>query len=1709
MKTQNQYLISFFFVFFFILQISGQHLNENSSSSQWSLFFQDLDDIYSSSQINANLSKELPLKRDLSFQMPGLGISPFIGSATPNVDVNIHNLAHLPLQNALALMDMTHLRFPAGTPANSTNMYTTEIQWAGSAINPTSFTEKYFVDTYSSSVNDLENFSTFIFEEGGHLTLGRYMKLDYKLANPLNDPEPTATQIAQHDALYSTMFNLNFHLKRVCNQNASSGASILSDIGTIWDVKEFNYLRDFIDITYEAEISPQYVLKMFNPLEFVVPLYNPNDYANDTYTLEYLISPYLKTKLSPDITFESALCSSADDYIELQNVLLTSSKNEVRRQMVKYVYEYFLHFDEIEGSNLTNETEFNLRINNVDTDWASFVSYIQNHAFYERLTQVDFHFECGNELYFPSWYKQMPDFLGATCELSELKSSSALYIAMCQTAVQEIKDLLPNAKVGVAGRENAGTCTWIEDLVNAFTFDGSPSEPDALILHFYSPYMATAEFNESQIFTVENVNSIASSHTAQLRALEVNDYDNILSDIPIWYTEVGTGAESDNSLFAENPAPPASWFDFLTKMNIWNTLITRKDQFQNDIQNNSTITDAHLLYNGGSNAPHLESDFILWHSLLGEDRSSIYINPNASTDDQIYDFADQGLHNAIVAKLTEDGLNYASPVIFVDETVEDTDYTDFTISGWNACGVSQDFIYNTPNTWGWLMSESLSQDCRNYRYLVVNGSHQTCVLDNFDDFDANSLVDLFVYDLNNSGGSVDPIVLTAADIMAIQNDQVTGGTISGGNVCFYSGLVSDLNTGLTQTVFNDNQGIIELPPFSVLILKGNADLVSSGSPAAEFFGLSEVDQSIILNGQDIVWTEDRSSSTDIIIESGAKLTIDGANIKFNQNTGITVKAGGELVLENAARLNAKNACEGEFWKGIRAESTPSDFEQLESLQAVVNINDNCLIQNAEVGLFAASDVAPFKGGAIIEANDCTFKNNKIDVIIAPYKRIVNGVEMPHKSSFTNCQFIVDKDLPEIVADADFPMSQFLINGNLPEYRVFAYLVDGIEFDQCSFLNLTDFDSSPYSERGIGLRGIEANLIITGDNDKYDYPGDEEHTTFYGFDLGCKFGAKGNYFQVREMEFQNNYRGLTAIGSPNSELIFSNFEIPLPLPGQFEDLPWGAFFVSSDGYTIEENQFFGTDPNEYAVGLVIDNSFMGGNTIRRNKYHNLFVGTGVRNLNWNEQDLDGLQNVCNQYFNNRNDIFLQGETRWNGDQGVNGGDQDKLANNQFSNAISDCTNHEDFFIDPDYAGFGSSDFFFYFHTPDDILEPDCPNAFAPASAEHILRIEQTPPGGADPFDYNTHCIQTVFFDNGEEELEELTDDLNEKLTLEENALNLYRLTVDGGDEDELMIAINNIYSNSSFVVRDLLIQNYPLSDDVMREVIMRTQPLDPWHLTQVLLSNAPLNQGLTQFLEDSEVLSPFFMSFIYDANENGSNNLREILEMEVRHRQLDAYLAEKKVKQKVYMLSSEMRSTEMENFVDLREDLAQKQWQIANALESDPAFAQSLIDQLDHSKLEDTWEIILSSAGDTPLASSDYSTLYASFEDEDIDYGLAMQHINSKSSELLLPRFPITAWLYRSLGIASSASSQDSEIEKGILNIYPNPANEVAYITYDSAIKDLAELHIYDVNGRLIWNAKTNGSGITEFSAKDWKAGVYLIEMKVEDKSMESIKFIKK
>ncbi|MFN8777058.1 MAG: T9SS type A sorting domain-containing protein [Flavobacteriales bacterium] len=861
---------------------------------------------------------------------------------------------------------------------------------------------------------------------------------------------------------------------------------------------------------------------------------------------------------------------------------------------------------------------------------------------------------------------------------------------------------------------------------------------------------------------------------------------------------------------------------------------------------------------------------------------------------------------------------------------------------------------------------------------------------------------------------------------------------------------------------------------------------------------------------------------DLVFEPGTVTYINNMTFEFGPEANVIIRQNAKVRM-NGSVFTALH-CNTQMWPGVNLLGHVSLSQSPFSLTAPFNAGGQGLlimqnqsrIEHARIGVEVGINNST--AGGVIYATDSEFRNNKMDVSFRKYHAYSGTTLVANKSYFGNCLFIT---------------RQALLNaGEAPGNHVTLDQVDRIVFRSCSFVNSTPLSVYNWFNRGTGIWSRRASFIVQGSNNPWTgSPLDVVNTSFYHLNTGIR--SLGGYsphafYTCREMEFQHCLYGIMNYQTNRPMIVLNNFL--LPEASGFDFLPEelvnindptgqlverGIFLTGSTGYTVEQNTFTGFDNplvnDDYpgGLGIWVDQSgAVDDNFIRNNDFNEMKLGIyATRNNGYTAQQA-GVQLICNDFVSGVTDIYRFANSNLRYDQGGNQGPLgDNLkAGNRFSQDVPDCSAVGDFVIDPDNTNYTA-----YYAHYEPITIPDCGgvSAYDQGQLLTVSFFDFVPYSPADcPLSFSPGGGGGTGPGSAPGIIAAIGNVRNQLAASQQ----LYTSMVDANQKQNTIEVIEMALPAQSQFVRDILLQRHPLSDEVLKKVVYYADKFNPWHLTQVFLANSPLSKEVLFSIEDSDILSDFFMGFLYDADHGAS--LRKLMESEISYYESELDRLHVDLAYSLVHYQSEP-GTEEDVLMDYQPYQIAVQESAADKYLFDKVgfsvfggeYAQALDQIPDHDDWNTYRELVnldatIDQNGDQPDQEiNDYLiNLSQDLENDFCHFARSVLFGSGLCAEDPIPVFPIQ---YRSLQIEQVRSKS----QVPLLGAWPNPTTSSAWIHYPIEADGVGSLRVISPSGQVIQESFLNTSGLFELDLVRFGAGLYLVQLIVEDTILDSTKVV--
>jgi len=613
----------------------------------------------------------------------------------------------------------------------------------------------------------------------------------------------------------------------------------------------------------------------------------------------------------------------------------------------------------------------------------------------------------------------------------------------------------------------------------------------------------------------------------------------------------------------------------------------------------------------------------------------------------------------------------------------------------------------------------------------------------------------------------------------------------------------------------------------------------------------------------------------INVESGGILAIQSGNTRFGPMGRIVVKKGGVVIISPGAVLTSLDPSCPCMWQGIEVWGTtgqPStNITQHGYLIIAGDPTNNVYINNAHIGvLLGARDYCVFTGaphcsgpfnlslsGGVIRANDATFFSNGIGI-----KFILKDESESSTNSIKNCRFnstaLIDNNYstcknslanPYAYPNIHNPYNGFANNTCRSTIGIWQNMVDGVTFENNQFVNIE-----------IGMDAFDAKFNVSGGAFSKLRYGIRINNTISGIDNSHTFNNLINFDQFRQEP-------------PACPLLYKNVAAAIQINAGIGDVidnnNFGTVFsqmllnhtgiqlLNSSNFKITNNAF-----QKFRTGILTYNSASNGGLIGPNisGFGNIFtqcqkgiVTTGNNShLTLRCNNSDNLQSDFITNWENNGMLANQGSIPLL-PFGYSTNNDRWLAGNEFSPEL-----------DAVKRLLSSNSQYNYFRHSTDVLGNALkvtPNVSGSPIQLHPTNIQKT----------FTSCLPIIIWGNSHPPGKSIeSDDPEDMLAILDNELNYLRQqyqqiasNIDHGKTAQHIIAINS--NTPTGQLKNLLVNNSPLSDEVITVLLNKPNALSPGNFKLVMERNLPV----------SDNVQPLFLARINSLPSGIANQLRNL------------------------------------------------------------------------------------------------------------------------------------------------------------------------------------------------------------------------------------------
>ncbi len=327
----------------------------------------------------------------------------------------------------------------------------------------------------------------------------------------------------------------------------------------------------------------------------------------------------------------------------------------------------------------------------------------------------------------------------------------------------------------------------------------------------------------------------------------------------------------------------------------------------------------------------------------------------------------------------------------------------------------------------------------------------------------------------------------------------------------------------------------------------------------------------------------------------------------------------------------------ELWQGILVQGNIGLLQTPETNQGVLEIKNSGKIMNAKTAIMVAdhfddlgSIIQINLGGGIIKVDDAQFLNNQKDIVMKPYRKMVNNNMIAQKSYIKFSSFKNDANMLENVLTHDKKLGAIYLSG-ISNINIIGNKLENLDI------------SLPTISQGVGINIINSSATITeGCNSNTTPCTDTIKNEFNNLYQGIRVinGLNANdLVKISNNEFTNTYRAIFLSGTNGSVVLENDIEAAKqaavlsgkPDPGH----PYGIYIDGGSGFRVEENKIerpsaYGTATFNGARGIIVENTGVENNEVYYNTSNNLFMSVQAQGFNSGKgtNAYKGLKFFCN-------------------------------------------------------------------------------------------------------------------------------------------------------------------------------------------------------------------------------------------------------------------------------------------------------------------------------------------------------------------------------------------------------------------------------------------------------------------------------------------------
>jgi hypothetical protein len=838
--------------------------------------------------------------------------------------------------------------------------------------------------------------------------------------------------------------------------------------------------------------------------------------------------------------------------------------------------------------------------------------------------------------------------------------------------------------------------------------------------------------------------------------------------------------------------------------------------------------------------------------------------------------------------------------------------------------------------------------------------------------------------------------------------------------------------------------------------------------------------------QDEIWDFSIKFHQDIIVKTGNTLTIE-CIVEMVPEAKIIVEPGAKLIIDGGKISNELYF--NQPWQGIEVWGNPNTT-QLPINQGWLVIMNEGTIENAEVAVRVGSEDYTGKGGGVLQANDGEFLNNGIGVWFDPYSYTGGNASYFFESNF------------------DYTNT---INGEGTFTHVKLDDVHYVDFTECTFSN-----NSNLTYAGYGIYSTNAIFDVEGTSTLSGW----ENSQFQNLEYGIYATAANttDLADVRHTTFTENHHGIYLSGMTLPRITSNEFFLKKAASQE----GYGLYLDACTDYWVEDNTFekCSTCNHPTGIGIIVNESGGDPNEIYLNEFDYVEYAINVQGENRDATNpAQGLVIRCNEYTNTlKDETIIWDEPRITNMAGI--ADEQGSFSLNIEEMAGNIFHYETTTTDYDDLDNEANFFDYYYSTNAGSADVE------PEDAQFGVTVDKIGMPTQYLWTRETACESNINTGSGggTEGEKGAMNDAQEGI---ETTGAILTALVDGGDTETLNTEVEtSTPPEAATVYNELMAESPNLSETVVESTIEKESVIPNAMLRDVMVANPHTAKSITLLEQLDERFDPMpeYMKAQILAGRS-IQNLKQELESQLAGYKLKKAKAMNNIV-RYYIEQLEPQAASDSILALYQEDntlkssyhlawlyLEKGEYLLGNNIMDNIPTLFNLTDnkELEYNQISGVYNILSNlyqnSATIDSLTASQVGELQTVVNDGEKQPQAYARNILLAINEISYAEpvlFPNN--LKSSEAIEEYENLIDTQAPR-MLEVYPNPSKDYVILQYKLDAEQAGKIEVQDMTGttKHVMQLTATRDQVTLIT-QDWNPGMYIATLKIDEKTIESVKF---